>query len=310
MEMERKGHAMCAVLNTCVVCPGTPLMGYNILWSVIFFGIVNRLLDESWSDTVIEDGHQFNLEISKRFDRVWKVAFGGSWKKEVFDTLISMPALRMSAYGFTDINSKSLFNIMVGTLLPFYIYTFRLNERQETLTNLDRQISTAIEIAFDNIGNEKNKKVLGFCSGSTNLMTLTRKMLSAEVETGSCCVVSAFGCCFLTLSNRSEDICSVQEVKDVLGKTVKAAQVLRKIHFANDLLTRARIGMERPPPTLKSYSKTRWNGVAALFDSVLRSKDLITSILTLQKITSNSERVLDLRTNSKASAVVVFALDS
>lgn len=49
--------------------------------------------------------------------------------------------------------------------------------------------------------------------------------------------------------------------------------------------------------------------MAALFYSLLRNKELITSILMSQKMASKSDRVLDLRPNSKSRAVVEFSLD-
>lgn len=93
-------------------------------------------------------------------------------------------------------------------------------------------------------------------------------------------------------------------MKEVFTNTVKVAQLFRNTDVANDLLSRVRISMEQPPQTVKSYSRTRGNRVDDLFDSVFRNKEIITSIQMAQKMGSNSDRVLDLRPNSKASAVV------
>lgn len=90
-------------------------------------------------------------------------------------------------------------------------------------------------------------------------MTLTRNMLSGEVDSGSGCVVFAFafGCCCHALSNLSKGISAVQDVKEVLTKTLKVAQLFRNIHVSIYLLSCARIGMEQPPPTVNYYSRTR-----------------------------------------------------
>lgn len=98
-------------------------------------------------------------------------------------------------------------------------------------------------------------------------------------------------------------------MKEVIFKTVIVSQLFQNTHFANALLSRERMGLEAPPPTVKSYSRTSWNRVASILDSVLLNKELITSLLTSQKMTSNIERVLDLIPNSKVNAVVSFALD-
>lgn len=58
------------------------------------------------------------------------------------------------------------------------------------------------------------------------------------------------------------------------------------------------------PPTIKSYSTTRWNGVSTVSKSVLHNKDLIGTFLSSQKMCDPKDRLFDMKPTSKASNII------
>lgn len=284
-------------------------------------------LDRYFANAIINDGAAFTTCASSNWSEFWKCAFGGAWKPpyrdrisgtlldesfnekkaKVIEALSNVPALCISVDGFTDVNSCSLFNMMAGGPLPFVAHTFRLEGKRESAQNMDKAISNAIKTACGNFN--KKEKVLGFVSDSPNVMTATRKLLCGARSGGSNCVVFSYGCLCHALSNFVKDICKIQFVKETLTKTIKLAQLFRNTHVANDLLAKERNKLDDAPQTIKSYSVTRWNGVAVLCRSVIDNKELIASVFSNQKMCDQASRSLDLRSNSKASEVMSFATE-
>lgn len=284
-------------------------------------------LDRTFADAIINDGVSFNFGSSPNWEGFWKCAFGSAWRppyrqkisgelldssfnekqEQVIEALSNIPALGISVDGFTDINSKSVFNLMAGAPLPFVVESFRLHGKKESAANLDKKISSCISSACDKI--RHTRKAFGFCSDSPNVMKATRSLLCGGRDGGSNCVVFAYGCLCHALSNLTKDICKEPFVKEIITKTIQIAQLFRNTHVAGDLLSKAREKQDNPPQTIKSYSTTRWNGVAVLCQSVLANKELIGSVLASQRMMDPSERDLDLSPRSKASKVMEFATE-
>lgn len=153
----------------------------------------------------------------------------------------------------------------------------------------------------------KNEKPYCFVSDSPNVMKLTRRLLCGEQEDRSDCFLFAYGCCCHALSNFVKDICNIPVVKDTLSKTIKLAQLFINTHVANDFLKKERMSSTEPSQTIKSYSKTRWNGVAVLFRSVMDNKKHIGSVLHSQNMCDPSTRSLDFRSKSKANNIMSYA---
>lgn len=64
----------------------------------------------------------------------------------------------------SDVNSRSLFNVMAGSPLPFRINTFWLQVEKESATNLGKQVAWAIQVHVV----ENNWKLLSIVTDSGN----------------------------------------------------------------------------------------------------------------------------------------------
>lgn len=139
------------------------------------------------------------------------MAFGTAWKppcretisiahlkssyddisKRIDDILQESQAICISIDGFSDVNSRSLFNVMAGYSIPFVMQTFRLEDENKSSENADKLVSRAI--IKSNI-NER-RKVFGIFTDSPNVMRKARKLLSGAIPNGSNSVAFAYGCC-------------------------------------------------------------------------------------------------------------------
>lgn len=160
-----------------------------------------------------------------------------------------------------------------------------------------------------NISAKSKKKTLGNLTDSPNVMKKARKLLCGEIGGGSGCVEFAFGCSCHALSNHVKDMCAEPTIKKTLHRTIKLSQLFLNTHVSAALLEEVEKGMEEKPETIKSYSSTRWNGVAVLFRSVLANNAAIGNVFSMQKTCKPNARSLDLGEKYKAGIVMSFAMD-
>ena len=109
-------------------------------------------------------------------------------------------------------------------------------------------------------------------------MTRVRNLIFGKIDGRSKCVQFAYGCVCHTLSSLVKNLCRVTFIKDTLSKEIKLTRLFRNTRIANTVLKSARENTATSPPTIKSYSTTRWAGVAVLFKSVLLNKDLVAGV--------------------------------
>lgn len=178
-------------------------------------------LNELFADGIILEGLPFNHGARSGFLPFWKEAFRGTWKPpsdhfatdhlgevyrvtrdEVMSILRSPPSLGASIDGFSDVNSKSVFNFMAGGPVPFVFETFRLRGERESAVNIDSIVAGIVEV----LSKETEQKVIGFVSDSPNVMILARKLICGEKGGGSACCAFAYGCSCHGLSNHVRDV--------------------------------------------------------------------------------------------------------
>lgn len=153
-------------------------------------------LDAAWASAIIHGGHAFSLGTDEHWGAFFLEAFGGSWKPpsrhaiteqhlnkihresrtSVLDVLSSTErGLCMGLDGFSDANSRSLFNVNIGGPLPFVVSTFRLYGEQESATNLDYILaSKAKEVSSLTCPDreEGGPDIIGFVSDSPHVMVI------------------------------------------------------------------------------------------------------------------------------------------
>ena len=140
--------------------------------------------------------------------------------------------------------------------------------------NVDRQVSDAIQ---DSIVHEQ--KCLGVVTDSPFVIKKERLLMCGQISGGSSCTEFAYGCCCHSLPNFVKQRWKDGTIKTTIEKTIKVGQLFCNTHVANDLLRKAKMGMEKPPESIKSFSTTRWNVVADLLRSVIANKTVIGSVL-------------------------------
>lgn len=277
-----------------------------------------------FSDGIIVEGLPFCHGGLPGFKPFWKEAFHGTWeppsahfvtghlgivfngtKQEVLAVLRTPPSLGVAIDGFSDVNSKSVFNFMAGGPLPFVFETFRLNGERESAVNLDKIVAGVVA----NLNRESENRVIGFVSDSPRVMVLARKLICGEQEGGSACTKFAYGCSCHGLSNHVKDTCKVAFVRWTLKCSCKVVQLFRNTHAASHLIAEARSALPGNVRSLKSFSFTRWNGVDELFGSCGENKTAITHVLSAQRLLAKSQSRLDFAKGTKASTVASFALE-
>lgn len=304
-----------------------------------YFSVVNSekkaKLDAAWASVIIRGGHAFSLGTDEHWRAFFSEAFGDSWKppsrhtitehylsklyresrESVLHVLSSTDrGLCMGVDGFSDANSRSLFNVNVGGPLPFVFSTFRLDGELESAANLASILSTQAKEVSGLTSPDKpegSPDIFGFVSDSPNVMTKTRRLLVGE-EIGSGPMAFAYGCVCHALSNSVKDLCKNLFVKTTLSRCVKVVRFFKNTHVASALLLQERTAMSpsKRTRTLKGFSSTRWNGAAECIDSCVENQSLIVGIFTRQKMLPEKDRKMDFVSNtSLAKDIVSFILD-
>ena len=153
-----------------------------------------RRLDQLFASAVLKDGDSFSTCQSKNWKPFFKEAFGGSYhpphRTKISDEFLPsvhekcQDAVRkelkphqlcVSIDGFTEITSRSVFNFMVSTPIPFHIDSFRLGTARETSKNVDETVSKLFRKHFSTVGNELLLSY-GLVTDSPSVMTKARRM--------------------------------------------------------------------------------------------------------------------------------------
>lgn len=71
--------------------------------------------------------------------------FFGCNRIAVMDLIKSYPAICMHVDGCSDVNSKSLFNVMARGPLSFVFKKFSLQGKKESAVNMDDEVSTVMK---------------------------------------------------------------------------------------------------------------------------------------------------------------------
>lgn len=161
-------------------------------------------LDRCFANTIINDWFLFSTWSIQSWALFWKFSFGGSWRPpfpdkiygelldnsyqsanhHVIDSLSNLPTRFISVNIFSYINSKSLFNIMIGALFPLFQRTFLLKENTVSESNLHSITHEKVDNAIMALSIEQ--KIFGFCSDSSHKMATCHKLLCGgemEVQT-------------------------------------------------------------------------------------------------------------------------------
>lgn len=216
------------------------------------------------------------------------------------DFIKSHPAICMSVDGFSDVNSKSLFNVMADGHLSFVVKTFILEGKKASAANMDKEVSNVIKDTGERFWDSSQIRHR-YASGAQVVVRIKFR--------GSSCVLFSYGCVCHTLSNLVKDICANSSVRWLLGRTIKLAPLFQNTHVASDLLANEKKKMKSPSQKIKSYFTTRLNRVAVLFKYVLDNKSVIGEVFTSHQMCVSKDRSLDLSPKSKALAVKEFATD-
>lgn len=84
-------------------------------------------------------------------------------------------------------------------------------------------------------------------------------------------------------------------MKRALARCIKVVRLFRNTHVASAILLKEREALpsDRRTRTLKTFSKTRWNGASSCIDSCVENQDPIVSVFTREKMLPVKERQID-----------------
>lgn len=285
-------------------------------------------VDRAFAEAIIKDGMPFSACQNANWEPFWQAVFGEIYRPPRKDSISSkhlqlafdcgqeywmrhlsgLQSLCVSVDGFTDVNSKSVFNYLVGGPVPLHVSSFRLGSQRESAVNVDKKLhQTFLELTEKVTG---NKVVYGLVTDSPNLMLKVRRLAIGLETGGSSHAVFAYGCSCHAISLFTKDLLKLDSISPVFKNAVKVAAYFKNTHLANVELTKVRQTCTPRPKTIKSFSATRWNGVSEMFSSILENKFPISSVMNTEKLKLPSNALLNVHTpGDRASDVYNISQD-
>ena len=173
---------------------------------------IRAKLDSSFATAVLQDGLSFTTCQSDNWKLFWKLIFGDGYAPpsrervktefllqtadEILDRSIShlreCSPLCVSLDGFLDINSQSVFNLLVGGPIPFDIKSFRVGSRRESIVNVDKVVSENFNNVFNTCEDIPSVKAYGLVTDSPNVMMKAQLCSGIDIS-GSTFVTFAYG---------------------------------------------------------------------------------------------------------------------
>lgn len=279
-------------------------------------------IDRRFAEALIKDGMAFSACQSKNWEPFWSAVFGDIYRppkkdavsnkfllntftttrEECIAYMASLRSLCVSVDGFTDVTSKSVFNYLVGAPIPLHVSSFRLGSKRESALNVDDLLHKTFTSLQESIPNFE--KVYGLVTDSPNVMVKARRLACGEERDGSNHVVFGYGCSCHALSLFTKDVLKLGSVRPLFKQAVTVASYFKTTHLANVELTKARELCSRRSVTIKTFSKTRWNGVSEMLSSILINKLAITTVMNNEKLKLPKDALLNVHTPTDKAAEV------
>ena len=285
---------------------------------------IRAKLDSSFATAVLQDGLSFSTCQSDNWKLFWKLIFGDGdgppsrmrpWTEFLLQTtgrilagsishLRKCSALCVSLDGFSYINSQSVFNLLVGGPIPFHIKSFRLGSRRESAVNVDKMVPENFNNVFNTCEDIPSVKAYGLVTDSPNFMMKARQLCSGIYISGPAFVTFAYGCVCHATSLSLKDMIRLPCIRTLFKLVVNMATYFKNTHLANNELEKRRHVEHPVPRSIKSFSKTRWNGTAVVFQSVIDNKTCIRCLFSEEMWKDTSGALLNIHKSSRAAKTV------
>lgn len=200
---------------------------------------------------------------------------------DVHKILLECSALTLTTDGWTDVNGRSLHNVMVCTPMPFLLGDYRLcnDAGGETKVELFNMVKTFL-IDIKKIYTDNRKEppsVIGLCTDSPNSNKGMRDLVtkSSDPEFKDTFVV-VYGCACHALNNHGKDVSNLPKIKEILEKVKIVIKVCRNVKSVRQLLHKCQ---KQVPPhkVLQMFLpvETRWSYNILMLESLISSQKAI-----------------------------------
>jgi hypothetical protein len=208
--------------------------------------------------------------------------------------------IQFSIDGLTDVKKRSVFNFMSNSPIPIFLATFKMNGKSESAMNLLEEVSPKIleiyekfianEIVIPDPENQLDRlhwmPFISFISDNPNVMKKLRKDITQKFqdlrENENLRVhLFALGCASHALNSLAHDLLLVEPFTSTKKSSITLVSYFNQTHRALEYLHRAMMEKHKRTYAICLFSKTRWNSVLLMWNSLQRARQSARSLLVL-----------------------------
>lgn len=187
--------------------------------------------------------------------------------------------LTLISDGWTNIRGDSIVNFIICTPKPVFYKSIDASENKHTGEYMSNQMIEVIE----KIGSEKFFALV--TDNGSNMKA------AWDIITDKYPSITAFGCFAHGMNLVMNDIMNLQTMQNILKKAKRVVKHIKGTHILSSsfkMKQNEKIGKNKAT-TLKLPSKTRWNGVVIMFESLENGKESLQEIAIMKDINMDKD---------------------